>query len=97
MNWPNTVERNEIEFQATVNKAMEFMAIQDLKSMQIQCISNSCNTGMRDLPDSYVCLKPEVRGHTYQANHERPCYKYYVSPLALLKSPKLTVGCSVYL
>ena len=28
---------------------------------------------MRDLPDMYGF------GHTYQANHKWPCYKYYVS------------------
>ena len=29
-----------------------------------------------------ICM-PEARGHTYQANHERPRYKYYVSLPAL--------------
>ena len=29
-----------------------------------------------------ICM-PEARGHTYQANHERPCYKYYASLPAL--------------
>ena len=36
----------------------------------------SCNMGTPDLPDMYVCPKPEGRGHTYQANHSCPCYNY---------------------
>ena len=49
-----------------------------------------------------VCLKPKGRmpegwRHTYQANHECSCCKYYVLLLALLKSPKLMDVCSVYL
>ena len=34
--------------------------------------------GMRDLPDMYA-QKPEGWGHTYQANPECPCYKWYVT------------------
>jgi len=57
-----------------------------------QCVFYSCNMGTHDLPDMYaqsprahewfawyVCPKPEGAGHTYQANHECPCYKYYVT------------------
>ena len=32
---------------------------------------------MGDLPDMYA-QSPRF-GHTYQANHEWPCYKYYLS------------------
>ena len=43
-------------------------------------ICNSCNMGTRDLPDMYA-QSPRAKGihegfgHTYQANHECPCYK----------------------
>ena len=41
-------------------------------------ICNSYNTAARDLPDIYAQAQgPQARGrgHIYQANHERPCYK----------------------
>ena len=38
-------------------------------------IFNSYHMGTSGLPDMYT------RGCTYQANHECPCYNYYVTPL----------------
>ena len=42
-------------------------------------VSNSCNIGTSDLPDTYA-QSPMARGHTYEANHE--CLHYVTSPLA---------------
>ena len=53
------------------------------KPIMLFITSNSCNMGARDLPDMYA-RSPRAEGiRTYQANHERPCYKYYVSLPAL--------------
>ena len=51
--------------------------------------------GMRDLPDMYA----QSPRHTYQANHESTCYKYYVSLVivgfAKLKDYIYSVACVV--
>ena len=60
----------------------------DLLMTTIISIFYSCNMGTSDLPDMYAQnprAQSEGCGHTYQANHECPCYKCYVTlPVRLI-------------
>ena len=52
--------------------------ITKIYSYRVTC--NSCNMGMRDLPDMFAkAIEPQAQGHTYQANHECTCYKCYAT------------------
>ena len=47
-----------------------------------EVLHNSCNMGTCDLPEMYArspWAVPSDFGHTFQANHSCPCYKYKVS------------------
>ena len=61
----------------------------------------SCNMGTHDLPEMYACslrAAPSDFGHTFQANHECPCYSYYVTlPKANSLNAKMSTSTGFFL